>query len=74
MTKPPEYDSTKNHALEPIQISQDPLIILISKTEQPAALNMRMVQKNNNEDDSVNNTDNDTNDNINKQSTEKELE
>ena len=65
MTEPPEYDGTNNHILEPIQISEDQLIILISNTEQPDALNVRMVWKKNNEYDIDDSTNNNTNDDTN---------
>ena len=65
LAKPPEYDGTNNHTLEPFQISEDQLFILISNTEQPDAFNVRMVQKKNNDNDSNDSTNNDTNDDTN---------
>ena len=60
VAEPPEYDGTDNNFLESFQISEGLLIILISSTEQPDALNVRMVWKKNNKDDSDDSTNNDT--------------
>jgi hypothetical protein len=52
MAEPPNYDGTDSEMLEPMKISEDVLIHLISLTEQPAALNVRMIKKGEEADES----------------------
>ena len=50
MVKPPKYDGTNGKVLEPFPINEDTLIYLIKK--QPRVLNVRMVNKEDDEEDS----------------------
>jgi hypothetical protein len=52
MAEPPNYDGMDSEMLEPMKISEDVLIHLISLTEQPAALNVRMIKKEEEADES----------------------
>ena len=61
MVEPPDYDGTNNNIFEPIQISEDLLIILISNKEYPCALNMIKFKKNDNENNSEDNNNNKSN-------------
>ena len=65
MAEPPEYDGTNDEFLELFVIDEDILIYLFKNTEQPDELNVRMVEKKNEEDDSDENTDSNTNDDTN---------
>ena len=59
MAEPPEYTGLNDDVLEPFPIDEDILIYLISQTEQPAELNVRMVKEGVSEEEEVNEESND---------------
>ena len=52
IAEPAEYDGTNDDVLEPFPINEETLIYLIKNTEQPTVLNVRMVNKEDGEEDS----------------------